>query len=93
MAKNKGPTIHTQAAQKGKSITEPSHSGTTPPTDTDLIKTTFYPTQAQLDTLDDLAAEYNKHYRRQRKKIDRQDIIRFLLDKLGTLDDLADLHL
>src|SRR6202790_156464 len=49
--------------------------------DYQVIKTSFYPTQAQLDKLDDLAGEYNKKYRRQRKKIDRQDIIRHLINK------------
>lgn len=60
-------------------------------TDYQVIKTSFYPRQDQLDKLDDLAAEYNKKYRRQRKKIDRQDIIRFLIDSC-TLDSLSDLQ-
>ena len=40
--------------------------------DDQAIKTSFCPTQSQLDKLDDLASEYNRRYRRQRKKIDRR---------------------
>jgi hypothetical protein len=40
-------------------------------------KTTFYLTPGQLDTLDDLAYNYK---RRTGKRIDRQDIVRFLVD-------------
>jgi hypothetical protein len=60
--------------------------------DGSVVKTSFYPTQSQLDKLDDLAAEYNRRYRRQRKRIDRQDIIRFLIDQC-TPDSLNDLVL
>lgn len=61
-----------------------------PSEDDQVVKTSFYPTQGQLDKLDDLAGEYNKRYRRQRKKIDRQDIIRFLIERcdLNALTDL-----
>lgn len=69
----------------------PDTSKTVPQSlDEQLVKTSIYPTQGQLDKLDDLAGEYNKRYRRQRKKIDRQDIIRYLIDQcdLETLTDL-----
>jgi hypothetical protein len=52
-----------------------------------VVKTTFYPTQDQLDKLDDLAAEYNKRYRRKRAKINRNDIVRFLIDEC-TIDSI-----
>jgi hypothetical protein len=71
----------------------PAHSETVSESkDDQVIKTSFYPRQDQLDKLDDLAGEYNKRYRRQRKRIDRQDIIRFLIDRC-TLDSLEDLNL
>ena len=56
-----------------------------------IVKTSFYPTQGQLDKLDDLASEYNKRYRRQRRRIDRQDIIRYLINQC-TLENLANLE-
>jgi hypothetical protein len=64
----------------------------TVPHDDLVVKTSFYPRQDQLEKLDDLASEYNKRYRRQRKKIDRQDIVRHLIDKCD-LDALADLQI
>ncbi len=57
-----------------------------------VTKTSFYPRQDQLDKLDDLASEYNKRYRRQRRRIDRQDIVRYLIDQCD-LETLADLQL
>ena len=56
-----------------------------------VVKTSFYPTQDQLDKLDDLATEYNRRYRRQRKKINRNDIIRYLIEQCSaeTLDQLT----
>lgn len=56
-----------------------------------VIKTSFYPTQGQLDKLDDLASEYNRYYRRQRARINRNDIVRYLIDQC-TLDSLTDLR-
>lgn len=56
-----------------------------------VIKTSFYPTQDQLDKLDDLASAYNKRYRRQRPRINRNDIVRYLIDQCE-IDNLADLH-
>ena len=55
-----------------------------------VVKTSFYPRLDQLDKLDDLAAEYNRLYRRKRPRINRNDIIRFLIDlcDLDMLDDL-----
>lgn len=76
----------------------PAHSDTVAPAhsqtvdESSLIKTSFYPTQAQVDKLDDLAAAYNKKYRRQRPKINRNDIVRYLIDGCG-LDTLELLHL
>jgi hypothetical protein len=63
----------------------------TPAAESQVVKTSFYPRPAQLDKLDDLAAEYNRRYRRQRPRINRNDIIRFLIDRCD-LDMLADLH-
>ncbi len=64
--------------------------GKTPTEDDQVIKTSFYPKQDQLDKLDDLASEYNRRYRRQRKRIDRQDIMRYLIDQCSreSIDDL-----
>ncbi|HLG75125.1 MAG TPA: hypothetical protein VKX46_01850 [Ktedonobacteraceae bacterium] len=60
--------------------------------DNQVVKTSFYPTQDQLDKLDDLASGYNRRYRRQRKKINRNDIVRFLIDRVD-LDMLDELNL
>lgn len=56
-----------------------------------VVKTSFYPRQDQLEKLDELAHDYNKKYKRQRKRIDRQDIIRYLIDQCD-LDLLTDLY-
>jgi hypothetical protein len=79
----------------GREETVPPANGETviEPTEDQVVKTSFYPRQDQLDKLDDLAGEYNKRYRRQRKRIDRQDIIRFLIDRCTSLDSLEDLKL
>lgn len=76
----------------------PLDSDTVSPSSTDeeensdhVVKTSFYPTQEQLNKLDDLAGEYNKLYRRQRKRIDRQDIIRHLINQC-TLESLTELQ-
>jgi len=55
-----------------------------------VVKTSFYPKPAQLDKLDDLAAEYNRRYRRKRARINRNHIVRFLLDlvDIDMLDEL-----
>jgi hypothetical protein len=77
-----------------QSTVEPENRQTVSPPeiqDNQVVKTSFYPTQAHLDKLDDLAAEYNRRYRRQRRKIDRQDIIRFLIEGC-TMNTLADLE-
>lgn len=86
-------TEDTEETQDNETV-KPSNSLTVPQSEEDdqVIKTSFYPTQAQLDKLDDLAGEYNRRYRRQRKRIDRQDIIRFLIDQC-TLESLEDLKL
>ncbi len=84
----------TQEETVDSKTVEPLHSETALPSSThddQLVKTSFYPTQTQLDKLDDLATEYNKKYRRQRRKIDRQDIIRFLIEEC-TINTLADLE-
>ena len=60
--------------------------------ESEVVKTSFYPRLDQLEKLDDLATEYNKRYRRLRKRIDRQDIMRFLIDQC-TLDSLEALNL
>jgi hypothetical protein len=62
-----------------------------PPEENQVVKTSFYPLPAQLDKLDDLASEYNRRYRRQRPKINRNDIIRYLIDQcsIETLSDLS----
>lgn len=70
----------------------PSNSETVTGSSGNVIKTSFYLTQDQLDKLDDLVTEYNRRYRRQRKRIDRQDIIRFLIDQC-TLESIEDLQL
>jgi hypothetical protein len=56
-----------------------------------LKQTSFYMAPDQLDKLDDLASEYNKRYRRQRPKINRNDIVRFLVDHV-TFSDLVELE-
>lgn len=76
--------------QSNSETVEPSKSE---PKDDQVTKTSFYPRQDQLDKLDDFAAEYNKRHRRQRKRIDRQDIIRYLIDRCTSLDDLNDLNI
>jgi hypothetical protein len=98
------PNLYTQTAAQRKlqeqssiyaahsDTVEPSDRETVAPSEDQVVKTSFYPRQDQLDKLDDLAGEYNKRYRRQRKRIDRQDIIRFLIDGC-TLDSLEDLKL
>ncbi len=91
MANKQVPNIYTQTTERKSSTVQPS-DGETVTAEDELIKTTFYPRQDQLDKLDDFAGEYNKKYRRQRKKIDRQDIVRFLLDKCQ-LEDLDDLQI
>ena|SRR5437660_285451 len=55
-----------------------------------VVKTSFYPKPAQLDKLDDLAAEYNRRYRRKRPRINRNHIVRFLIDlaDIEMLDEL-----
>lgn len=55
-----------------------------------VVKTSFYPMPAQLDKLDDLAAEYNRIYRRKRPRINRNHIVRFLIDlvDIDMLDEL-----
>jgi hypothetical protein len=57
-----------------------------------VVKTSFYPKPDQLDKLDDLASEYNRRYRRKRPRINRNDIVRFLID-LVDLDMLDELNL
>lgn len=76
----------------------PSHSETVEPLNSEeveeaedqVVKTSFYPKPAQLDKLDDLAAEYNRLYRRKRPRINRNHIVRFLIDlvDIEMLDDL-----
>ncbi len=65
----------------------PSHSE---PGENLVVKTSFYPKPTQLDKLDDLASEYNRLYRRKRPRINRNDIVRFLIDlvDLDMLDEL-----
>ncbi len=60
------------------------------PAEDQVIKTSFYPKPAQLDKLDDLAAEYNRRYRRKRPRINRNHIVRFLIDLVDSdmLDEL-----
>jgi hypothetical protein len=58
----------------------------------DKHKTSVYLRQDQIDKLDDLTTDYNKKYRRQRKKINRNDIVRYLIDHCS-LDSLSDLNL
>lgn len=76
-----------------KETVEPSHSETTSQQNSEelAVKTSFYPSQDQLDKLDDLVTEYNRRYRRQRKKINRNDVIRYLIDQCSpeTLDQLT----
>jgi len=57
-----------------------------------VVKTSFYPKPAQLDKLDDLASEYNRIYRRKRPRINRNDIVRFMID-LVDIDMLDSLNL
>jgi hypothetical protein len=75
----------------GETVKPDNSENVTQITDYQVIKTSFYPTQEQLEKLDDLAGEYNKKYRRQRKRIDRQDIVRYLIDKCN-LESLTDLQ-
>jgi hypothetical protein len=93
MSKPQVPNIYTKTIAKPP--VAPLNSNTSPQLQAEdhrIIKTSMYPTQTQLDKLDDLAAEYNKLYRRQRKKIDRQDIIRYLIEQCD-LETLADLDI
>lgn len=97
---NEQTTSATVSQSNGKDVLPPNsetekqenHQTVPPPeiSDNQVVKTSFYPTQAQLEKLDDLAAEYNRRYRRQRRKIDRQDIIRFLIEQCS-MNTLADL--
>src|SRR5258708_34412882 len=76
------------ATSHGKTVST-SHSETTQ--EQKAIKTSFYPTQDQLDKLDDLATDYNSHYHKQRQTINRNDIVRYLIDQcsIETLDGLT----
>lgn len=71
----------------------PAHSDTVELSDSEedlVVKTSFYPLPNQLDKLDDLAAEFNRRYRRKRPRINRNHIVRFLIDlvDIDMLDEL-----
>jgi uncharacterized secreted protein with C-terminal beta-propeller domain len=53
-------------------------------------KTSFYLTPAQLQKLDDLAHDFNKENGGVRR-VDRQDIVRFLVERVELADLLAGL--
>jgi hypothetical protein len=83
--------------QSDSQTVAPAHSDTvaasySAPEEDQVIKTSFYPKPAQLDKLDDLASEYNRIHRRKRPRINRNDIVRFLID-LVDLDMLDKLNL
>lgn len=83
-------------SQQHRENVSPSHSSTVSEAakqehhEDQVVKTSFYPKPAQLDKLDDLAAEYNRRYRRKRPRINRNDIVRFLIDlvDINMLDTL-----
>ena len=82
--------FHSETVQPShRSSVQPLHRETEE--DERVVKTSFYPTPHQLEKLDDLASAYNKRYRRQRPRINRNDIVRYLIDQCE-IDSLADLH-
>ena len=68
------PLNRDTASPQSRETVSPSHRNTVT---AELNKTSFYLTQAQLDKLDELAYAYK---RQTGKRINRNDIVRFLVD-------------
>lgn len=89
--KEEKPLDSQKVAPSHSDTVETLHREEVEEAESQVVKTSFYPKPAQLDKLDDLAAEFNHRYRRKRARINRNHIVRFLID-LVDIDMLEDLN-